>query len=102
MSKIKLHSVYVLQFAFMIFVVGMLATYALQLWVPFIIVATITFVAGIIAMEAEGAQAHDAWERQYAGMSDDAKIDHHLDNARRYGSNYDANIAQALIERQKK
>lgn len=62
----------------------------------------VLFLWVMIRIGAEDSRADAAWEERYAHMSDDAKIDHHLDRARRYGTNHDANIAQALIERKRK
>jgi hypothetical protein len=75
-------------------------------WIPAGVVAgVLVFILGgwvIILGSEEERRAKAEWERVYVSMTDNEKIEHHLFRARSYGSNYDANIAQALIERNKK
>jgi hypothetical protein len=63
---------------------------------------TVVFLWSSVLRTEEEARAEAERERVYASMTDDEKIEHHLVRARYYGTNHDANIAQALIERNKK
>jgi hypothetical protein len=63
--------------------------------------AIILFGWLLIAWSIEEDERRREWDEHYAQMTDRAKIDYHLDRARRYGSNADANIAQALIARKR-
>jgi ABC-type protease/lipase transport system fused ATPase/permease subunit len=63
------------------------------------IVGLILFSWAMVEWTLYEQYEREAREARYASMSTEQKIDHHLEVARRYNSNTDANIAQALIER---
>ena len=69
-------------------------------FVTMFVILTCVFFALALYVIGEGSSYEAAeWEKRYAAMTDAQKIEYHLDVARRYHSNVDANIAQALIER---
>lgn len=43
-----------------------------------------------------------AWENRYVNMTDSQKVDHHLERSRRLGTIHDAEIAQAIIQRNRR
>lgn len=59
----------------------------------------VLFLWGMLVSSEEHYKAEREWEEEYEAMPVDEKIDYHLRRARRYHSNVDANIAQALIKR---
>lgn len=62
----------------------------------------LVFLWGSVIRGEQDVEARKAFEEKYAAMNDTQKVDYHLDRARRYGTNHDANIAQALLERNRK
>jgi Co/Zn/Cd efflux system component len=75
-------------------------------WTPGYIIAScltaIVFLWGLSLSDQEAHLNRLAFEKRYAAMNDTQKIDYHLDRSRRLGTNHDANIAQALIEKGRK
>lgn len=73
------------------------------LWVPGLIIAfvciSILWLWGLAVSDEYDRKDQEAWEKEYHAMSDEEKVDYHLRRARQYGANVDANIAQAIIER---